>query len=146
MDDINSSPPETSEQPEENIPPYTFLIMEGVRAIPLDKVRITIGRSLDNLLVVDDPRVSRRHAEIRVIRGGFVLFDLKSSGGTYLNGRRIEQGILYPGDLISLAGVKFVFTQDTRFTGQGTNPLSPGGPGKRQTVIFNSSIKSNKSK
>jgi pSer/pThr/pTyr-binding forkhead associated (FHA) protein len=144
MDDINGKPPESSESEsaaDNFIPPNVFLIMEGVKAIPLDHIRITIGRSHDNILVIDDPRVSRHHAEIRVIRGGFVLFDLNSSGGTYLNGRRTNQGILYPGDLISLAGVNFIFTQDTRFATRATDKLTPEGPGKRATVIFDGSVR-----
>ena len=145
MDDTHNTPI-NNEPPEEKIPPHTFLIMNGVRAIPLDKIHVTIGRSHENALVIDDPRVSRHHAEIRVINGGFMLFDLNSSGGTYVNGRRITQVILYPGDLLSLAGVNFVFTQDTRFIGRGTDQTSPEGPGKRATVIFNRSEQSKDTK
>jgi pSer/pThr/pTyr-binding forkhead associated (FHA) protein len=112
--------------------------MQGVKAIPLDQAHVTIGRSHENVIVIDDPRVSRYHAEIRVIRGGFVLFDLNSSGGTYINGQRTQQAILYSGDMISLAGVNFVFTQDTRFIGREDKP-APEGEGKRPTVIFNKS-------
>lgn len=141
MDDTNRKPPVSSENAADiPVPPNIFLIMEGVKAFPLDKARITIGRSLDNIIVVDDPRVSRFHAEIRVVRGNFMLFDLNSSGGTYLNGRRTSQGVLYPGDMISLAGVNFVFTQDTRFIGHGTEKPASEGPGKRDTVIFDKSI------
>jgi len=141
MDNTNGKPPENDENAADiSVPSNVFLIMEGVKAIPLDKARITIGRSHDNLLVIDDPRISRHHSEIRVIRGGFVLFDMNSSGGTYVNGRRITQGILYPGDLISLAGVNFVFTQDTRLIGRGTDQLKPDGPGQRPTAIFKSSV------
>ncbi|MCJ7432223.1 MAG: FHA domain-containing protein [Anaerolineales bacterium] len=122
------------------IPPNIFLIMEGTKAIPLDKVLITFGRSHDNTIVVDDPRVSRHHVEIRVIRKQFVLFDLSSTGGTYVNGQRTSQIILYPGDLVSLAGVNFVFTLDTHLADRGTDPLSLAGPGERDTAIFNTSI------
>jgi pSer/pThr/pTyr-binding forkhead associated (FHA) protein len=139
MDDHNGKPAESNENTGA-LPPNTFLIMDGVKAIPLDKVHITIGRSLDNTIVVDDPRVSRHHMEIRVIRGHFVLFDLNSTGGTYVNGQLARQVTLYPGDLISLAGVNFVFTQDTRLKDRGTDPLSPAGPGKRNTVIFDTSM------
>jgi pSer/pThr/pTyr-binding forkhead associated (FHA) protein len=136
MDDNNNKPAEKSENMADNpVPENAFLIREGVKAIPLNKVHITIGRSHDNKIVVDDPRVSRHHAEIRVIRGNFVLFDLNSSGGSYVNGQRASQGILYPGDLISLAGVSFIFTQDTRLISRGTDTL-PVGPGDRHTAIF----------
>jgi pSer/pThr/pTyr-binding forkhead associated (FHA) protein len=41
-----------------------------------------------------------------------VIFDLNSTGGTHINGQRTSQSVLYPGDLISLAGVKFIFSQE----------------------------------
>jgi pSer/pThr/pTyr-binding forkhead associated (FHA) protein len=41
-----------------------------------------------------------------------MLFDLNSSGGTFVNGQRIDQSILYPGDVVSLAGVTLIFGQD----------------------------------
>ena len=52
------------------------------------------------------------------IRDHFVLFDVGSSGGTYVNGQRISQGLLYPGDIISLAGIDLVFMQGTRLPGR----------------------------
>jgi len=140
MDENNEKLEVSSKTAGDNsIPPGTFLIMEGVNVIPLDKVVVTIGRSRDNIIIVDDPRVSRHHVEIRVIRGNFVLFDLGSSGGTYVNGRRTGQVILYSGDLISLAGISFVFTTDKRLIGRGTDPFLSEGPGKRNTVKFNTS-------
>ena len=47
-----------------------------------------------------------------IVRDRFVLFDLNSSGGTFVNGQRTDQSILYPGDVISLAGVTLIFGQD----------------------------------
>lgn len=41
-----------------------------------------------------------------------MIFDLDSSGGTFVNEQRIQQCILYPGDVISLAGLPLVFGQD----------------------------------
>ena len=141
-------------QPDENagstgetvIPPDAYLVMEGVKAIPLDKAQVSIGRSHDNSVVLDDPRVSRHHMEVRVIRGHFVLFDLNSSGGTYVNGQKTSQGILYPGDMISLAGVNMVFMQDSRLSTRDTDGFRTAGPGTRQTAIFNTSLFSKKKK
>jgi pSer/pThr/pTyr-binding forkhead associated (FHA) protein len=79
---------------------------------PLKKSIINIGRRLDNHLVIDDPRVSRNHSQLRAIKGRFVIFDLNSTGGTFVNGQRTSQSVLYPGDVISLAGVPLVFGQD----------------------------------
>jgi pSer/pThr/pTyr-binding forkhead associated (FHA) protein len=96
----------------ENIPENAFLIIEGVRVHQLNESVVNIGRRLENQIVIDDPRVSRNHAQLRAIKGRFVLFDLNSTGGTFVNGQRTSQTVLYPGDVISLAGVALIFGQD----------------------------------
>jgi FHA domain-containing protein len=104
----------TNEDHEEGdtIPENAFLIVEGVKVHPLNEPVVNIGRRLENQLVIDDPRVSRNHAQLRAIKGRFVLFDLNSTGGTFVNGQRTSQTVLYPGDVISLAGVALIFGQD----------------------------------
>ena len=94
------------------IPGNAFLIIDGTQVIPLNQSVINIGRRLDNHVVIDDPRVSRAHAQLRIVKERFVLFDLNSSGGTFVNGQRAVQSVLYPGDVISLAGVTLIFGQD----------------------------------
>ena len=110
--------PETPETPEtgDAIPENTFLIIEGVKVLPLRESIINIGRRLDNHVVIDDPRISRHHVQLRAIRGHYVLFDLNSTGGTFVNGQRTTQTVLYPEDEISLAGLILVFGQDTQPT------------------------------
>jgi len=101
-----------SEVSAEPIPPNAFLILGGKETILLDRPVINIGRRLDNQIVIDDPRVSRAHVQLRAAKGLFALFDLNSSGGTFVNGKRTNMSILNPGDVISLAGVTLVFGQD----------------------------------
>lgn len=145
MENNNFNPAQKTENSvEASIPENAFLIMAGTQAIPLKQAHVTIGRGHDNTLVLDDPRVSRKHLEIRVIRDHFVLFDLNSSGGTYVNGQKVNQGILYTGDVISLAGVSLVFMQDSRLRSPGTDPLANQGPGDRNTAIFNPSTDKDK--
>lgn len=95
------------------MPQGAFLIVDGVRIFPLETAVVNIGRREDNHLVIDDPRVSRLHAQLRVVRGQFVIFDLDSTGGTFVNGQRVRQQALRAGDVISLAGVPVVFGQET---------------------------------
>jgi adenylate cyclase len=66
------------------------LTMEGEqeRAVPLSNV-LVIGRHSACQIVVDDPQVSRNHAEIRLLAGRYRLTDLGSVNGTWLNGQRI---------------------------------------------------------
>ncbi len=95
------------------IPSNAFLIVNGIETFPLRLAVVNIGRRLDNHLTLDDPRISRAHAQIRAIRGKFVLFDLNSTGGTFVNGQRVSRYDLNPGDVISLAGVPLIYGQDT---------------------------------
>ena len=94
------------------IPRNAFLIVEGNRIFPLNRTVINIGRRNDNHLVLSDPRVSRAHAQLRAIRGQYILFDLNSTGGTSVNGQRIHQYTLRPGDVISLSGVPLIYGED----------------------------------
>jgi pSer/pThr/pTyr-binding forkhead associated (FHA) protein len=113
MEDTSATPLDT-DNPEEigSMPENAFLIVEGVKVYPLAQPVVNIGRRLDNQLIIDDPRVSRNHAQLRAIKGRFVVFDLNSTGGTFVNGQRASQSVLYPGDVISLAGVTLIFGQD----------------------------------
>jgi hypothetical protein len=106
------------------LPVKAFLIVDGTRIFSLDRTVINIGRRPDNQLIIDDARVSRLHAQLRAIRGRYVIFDLNSTGGTYVNEHRIHQCALHPGDVISLAGVPIVFGQDIDSTGE-TQRLEP---------------------
>ncbi len=103
--------PATNTRP--TIPRNAFLIIDGNRVFPLNRTVINIGRRPDNHLVLPDPRVSRTHAQLRAIRGQYVLFDLNSTGGTIVNGHRINQCALKPGDVISLSGVPLIYGEDS---------------------------------
>ncbi len=118
------------------IPQSAFLIVNGTQTIPLESSVINIGRRPDNHLVINDPRISRVHAQLRAINGRFVIFDLDSTGGTYVNQQRISQYTLFPGDVISLAGYPLVYGQEAAWPGETEkydspdgNEISPNGAG-----------------
>lgn len=92
------------------------LAVEG-REIALDKPLLTLGRSLDNDVVLDDRRVSRHHAHIKRRYGKYCLYDLGSVNGTFVNGQRIDECVLRQGDLISLGGIELVFRRRASSTG-----------------------------
>ena len=94
------------------IPENAFLIVPGDKIVSLQENIINIGRTLDNQLVLEDARVSRRHAQLRAMNGFYMLFDLNSSGGTFVNGERITQAVLQPGDVISASGITMVYGED----------------------------------
>ena len=65
---------------------------------------LNIGRGADNHLVIKVPSVSSRHCSIRKLPDeSYLIEDLDSSNGTFLNGRRIKQAIMKPDDTLTLA-------------------------------------------
>ncbi len=88
------------------------LILQGNRTIELTLPVINMGRKSSNHIVINDLRISRNHAQLRKLRDTYMLFDIGSSGGTFINGTRIERHVLRPGDVISLAGYTMIFTID----------------------------------
>jgi hypothetical protein len=131
--------PEKKDNNKDTIPENAFLIVEGVKVYPLKDTVVNVGRRLENHLVIDDPRISRNHAQLRAINGRYVLFDLNSTGGTFVNGQRTSQTVLYPGDVISLAGVALIFGQDNpppRPDLSNTSPFRDPSASERPTATL----------
>ncbi|MBT3323163.1 MAG: DUF3662 domain-containing protein [Anaerolineae bacterium] len=126
------------------VPLNAFLIIHGTKVFPLAQSVINIGRRMENTLTIDDPRVSRDHAQLRAVDGHYVIFDLNSTGGTYVNSQRSHQSVLYPGDVISLAGVPLIYGQDnppnradlTITTPFEINSASSEASSERETAIL----------
>ena len=73
---------------------------------------VTIGRESGNFVKLDDHEVSRRHAEIRRVGQTFILGDLKSSNGTFLNDSRVERAELTGGDRIRIGRTVLAYSGD----------------------------------
>lgn len=101
-----------------------FLILQGKEVYPLNRTVINIGRRHDNHIVLDDLRASRNHAQIRNVRGRYTLFDLNSTGGTFVNGNRVTQQTLIAGDVISFAGISVIYGEESpvKKSGHDTSP------------------------
>jgi hypothetical protein len=86
------------------------LLVDGRRVL-IGPAGATIGRSRQCDVVVNDPNVSRQHAEVRPGEGGgWVLSDLGSTNGSTLNGRQVEHPVaLSPGDEIELGSSVITF-------------------------------------
>jgi Protein of unknown function (DUF3662)/FHA domain len=79
-----------------------LLLIDG-RRIVVGPAGATVGRGRQCDIVLNDPNVSRQHAEIRPRGGSWVLTDLGSTNGSQINGRRVEgPEVLRPGDEIEL--------------------------------------------
>ena len=113
-DEESPSDEKTARQSPTPTPPpgRPFLIVEGKRHINLLDPVISIGRALDNDIIIDDPRISRHHAQLRQRYGHYVLYDLGSSSGTEVNGYPVEECVLHSGDVISFASIQMIYGED----------------------------------
>jgi hypothetical protein len=88
----------------------TALVILGDKRIIVGSGGATLGRSRQCDVVVDDPNVSRTHAELRPRGGSWVLTDLGSTNGSSVNGRRIDAPtVVRPGDEIELGTATMKF-------------------------------------
>jgi hypothetical protein len=71
-------------------------------ALALSSGRLLLGRSSACQLIFADDTVSRRHAELRLEDGCWILRDLGSSNGTWVNGRQVVEAEVRSGDLVVL--------------------------------------------
>jgi adenylate cyclase len=92
--------------------------------------RVTnIGRHPANHLRVSDREVSKEHARIEQVEGGYVLRDLNSSNGTFINGRRVGELKLKDGDQIGLGAVTVTFSVVDAPAGAGMGIPAVSMPG-----------------
>ena len=92
------------------IPENAYLIVNS-RIFPLDDETITIGRGLENNLVLNESGVSRNHALISAEEGRYYLRDLDSTNGTTVNGLSIQHRMLQSGDIISFGEVTTLYVE-----------------------------------
>jgi ABC-type multidrug transport system ATPase subunit/pSer/pThr/pTyr-binding forkhead associated (FHA) protein/ABC-type multidrug transport system permease subunit len=94
------------------------LLHDG-RRIPIAGDGVTVGRLADNEVVIPRQSVSRHHARITPVQGGYWITDLDSRNGTQLNGERFrgESRWLWNGDTVVIGGdaLRFVTGQETRY-------------------------------
>jgi hypothetical protein len=113
-------------------PPVTgqpFLIVDGRRTVDLSRAVVTIGRGLDNDVILEDPRVSRKHAQLRLRYDRYVLYDIGSRGGTEVNGYPVTECALQAGDVVSFSGVQVVYGEDR------SAPGCPGNVGDTPVLL-----------
>ena len=89
--------------------PIGSLVVPGGRRVPLEVPAVSIGRLDTCDVVLDDPTVSRNHAEVRREGDGFELVDLGSRNGTRVNGYGIVRQRLADGDELHIGAVPLRF-------------------------------------
>ncbi len=75
----------------------------------LDEPVVSIGRLGSNDVMLEDPFVSRHHCVIRKDAGEYLIEDLNSANGTYLNGERVNASSLKEGYLVEIGTSRFLF-------------------------------------
>jgi two-component system cell cycle response regulator len=92
------------------------------RTFAIEQSALTIGRSGQCDIQIEDDNVSRKHAEIDIRDGQVWLKDLKSTNGSFVNSKRVTEIPLHDGDLVLIGGVLFKFVHssldENRFFGQ----------------------------
>ena len=109
------------------LPEIVFVQGGEQRNLKLDRSPFTIGRKTDKDLVIADPRISRDHAEIQVLGEEFVLVDVGSRHGTYVNGAKVERQKLQPNDRVEFGargGPYLVFAPTSATTSTAREFLS----------------------
>lgn len=89
-----------------------------------------IGRSKDCDLVLEDPGVSRRHAQVRRTPDGWIIDDLHSANGVLVNGNKVQSAALADNDSVGLGPVRLVFSSPR------APSSSPATPGDDDRTVF----------
>jgi pSer/pThr/pTyr-binding forkhead associated (FHA) protein len=108
-------------------------LVANKQVIPLYKNLTTLGRNLENDIVFHEDFLSRYHAEIVLQDGRYMLYDKNSTGGTYVNGKKVDHCILNSGDLISLANIQIMFVDNnSTLMGKSTGMTQALGDAHRE--------------
>jgi pSer/pThr/pTyr-binding forkhead associated (FHA) protein len=108
----------------------------GGDSIPLLKTVLTVGRRESADIVLRFPNVSGQHCELSLLDGVWVVKDLRSSNGTKVNGTRVTEQKLQPGDKLSIAKHEF----EISYTPAHTSNVPAPQPKSVAENIFNRSL------
>ncbi len=117
--------------PAKNEHPNNPQLIVGTRTIALDEPLLNVGRSLDNHVILEDPQVSRHHAQIRLRFGRYTLFDGQSRSGTFVNDIMVREHTLHAGDIIRMGNTQLLYVEDDELEQTDGNmpPTNPNDEG-----------------
>lgn len=117
-------------------------VLRGVSGAAFGKTypvpaQVVIGRAPECDISIPSDEISRRHAQVKPISDGLSVEDLGSSNGTFINGQRIEKGLLRPGDELRLDTVRFLLVAPGMEIpgGQKATVKLPVAGGKRPNIV-----------
>jgi pSer/pThr/pTyr-binding forkhead associated (FHA) protein len=111
-----------------------------LREVPVGAKEVSIGRSPENGIVIDNPAVSHFHARVFNEEGRIMLEDFGSLNGTFVNGQRVKMVTLKPGDSVAI-GKHTIVVSDSRdldgfAAGNGNGKPAPAAPKLNETVML----------
>jgi hypothetical protein len=93
-------------------PANAQLIINDHQIIHLQDDTLNIGRHPENDIVINDPSVSRRHLQIRLRHGAYMVFDVNSRTGMLVNGTPSREHRLNSGDIIRIGSTQIIYLHD----------------------------------
>jgi hypothetical protein len=99
---------------------------------------VSIGRSPDNIIMIDNPAVSHYHARVFTEEGRLMLEDFGSLNGTFVNGQRVKMVTLKPGDSIAIGKHTIIVMESREDTGFATagQAMKPAAPKIEETMML----------
>jgi len=112
-----------------------------LKEVPVGSKEVSIGRSPENGLVIDNPAVSHYHARVFNEEGRLMLEDFGSMNGTFVNGQRVKMVTLKPGDSVGIGKHTIVISESKELDGfalAGSNggSVKPPAPKINETVML----------
>jgi pSer/pThr/pTyr-binding forkhead associated (FHA) protein len=109
-----------------------------LKEVPIGSSEVSIGRSPDNGLVIDNPSVSNYHARVFNEEGRLMLEDFGSLNGTFVNGQRVKMVMLKPGDSVVVGKHTIVVSESREMEGPGNGhgASRPAPPKINETVVL----------
>jgi len=98
------------------------------RTHELNVDKTTIGRVEDNTFQISEPSVSSHHCELLLRGADVVVRDLQSTNGTFINGEKVSESVLKPGQILRLGQIEMRLED-------GTPASPPATPAKKQTEM-----------
>jgi hypothetical protein len=111
---------------------FKLSVRQGPRpnlVFELDQPSYMIGREAGNEIVIEDPQVSRRHAQLTRQGHSYLIEDVGSTNGTYVNGKRVmAPTLLANGDMVGLADTVIIAVQAPLPAGEEATVVSDAAP------------------
>lgn len=118
-------------------------VLRGVSGAAFGKTypvpgQVTIGRQADCDISVASEEISRRHAQVRPTPDGLLVEDLGSANGTFINGKRVQTGLMRPGEELRLDTIRFLLVapgMEMPATPRAATPAAASSGGSKAGMI-----------